>query len=67
MFAVSWPDSFNSQFPSCQTCVQDVVTCGELDSYEKSYDRVTVKSETTLEKTKRAFRNVTTSDDPIIR
>ncbi|MEW5317508.1 MAG: hypothetical protein WDW38_008797 [Sanguina aurantia] len=46
---------------------RDVVTCGELESYEKSYDRVTVKSETSLEKTKRAFRNVTTSDDPVIR
>lgn len=43
------------------------MTCGELESYEKSYDRVTVKSETNLEKTKRAFRNVTTSDDPVIR
>lgn len=46
---------------------EDVVRCGELEFYDKIYDRITVKSETTLEKTKRAFRNVTTSDDPIMR
>lgn len=41
--------------------------CGELEFYDKVYDRITVKSNTSLEKTKRAFRNVTTSDDPVIR
>lgn len=46
---------------------EDMVRCGELEYYHKSYDRVTVKQETPLEKTKRAFRSVTTSDDPVIR
>mmetsp|Transcript_2749 Transcript_2749/g.4745 ORF Transcript_2749/g.4745 Transcript_2749/m.4745 type:complete len:516 (+) Transcript_2749:103-1650(+) len=45
----------------------DLVQCGELEFYDKAFDRVSVKSETVLEKTKRAFRNVTTSEDPIIR
>jgi translation initiation factor 3 subunit D len=45
----------------------DVVSCGELEYYDKAFDRVGVKQETPLEKTKRAFRSVTTSDDPIIR
>ncbi|KAJ9522640.1 hypothetical protein QJQ45_019730 [Haematococcus lacustris] len=46
---------------------EDVMCCGELEYYDKAFDRVTVKAETPLEKTKRAFRNVTTSDDPIMR
>jgi translation initiation factor 3 subunit D len=45
----------------------DVLRCGELEYYDKQYDRITVKSETVLEKTGRAFRSVTTSDDPIMR
>lgn len=46
---------------------EDVVSCGQLEYYDKVYDRITVKSDVSLEKTKRAFRNVTTSDDPIMR
>lgn len=46
---------------------EDVVKCGELEFYDKAYDRIAVKAETPLDKTKRAFRNVTTSDDPVIR
>eukprot|EP00798_Chlamydomonas_sp_ICE-L_P017542 gene17542-23863_t len=45
----------------------DVVCAGELEFYDKTYDRTTVKLETSLQKTSRAFRNVTTSDDPIIK
>eukprot|EP00798_Chlamydomonas_sp_ICE-L_P031221 gene31221-6371_t len=45
----------------------DVVCAGELEFYNKAFDRTTIKSETSLEKTKRAFRNVSTSDDPIIK
>ncbi len=41
--------------------------CGQLEFYEKTYDRVTTQSEKILERTDRAFFNVTTSDDPIIR
>jgi hypothetical protein len=33
----------------------------------QAYDRITVKQETPLLKTGRAFRNVSTSEDPIIR
>ncbi|GAX73308.1 hypothetical protein CEUSTIGMA_g762.t1 [Chlamydomonas eustigma] len=46
---------------------EDVAKCGELEYYDKAYDRITIKSETPLEKTRRAFRNVTTSEDPVIR
>ncbi|KAF5837662.1 eukaryotic translation initiation factor 3 subunit D [Dunaliella salina] len=46
---------------------EDVMRCGELEYYDKAYDRITVKQETPLLKTGRAFRNVSTSEDPIIR
>jgi translation initiation factor 3 subunit D len=46
---------------------KDLQACGELEYYDKVYDRLTVKQETALEKTRRAFRSVTTSDDPVIR
>lgn len=46
---------------------EDVMRCGALEYYDKAYDRTTVKQETPLVKTSRAFRNVSTSDDPIIR
>lgn len=45
----------------------DLSFAGFLEYYDKSYDRVTAKSEARLKRTKRVFRNVTTSDDPVIR
>ena len=42
-------------------------TYGALEYFDKAFDRVTPKTEKPLRKTRRAFRNVTTSDDPIIR
>ncbi|KAK2717136.1 eukaryotic translation initiation factor 3 subunit D-like [Artemia franciscana] len=41
--------------------------CGELELYDKSYDRVNVKSEKKLQRIDRIVYRVTTSDDPIIR
>jgi len=46
---------------------EDIVTCGTLEMYDKSYDRVTSKSEKPLERTNRIFFNVTTTDDPQIK
>lgn len=46
---------------------EDLKTCGTLEFYDKSYERITTQSEKSLERTDRAFFNVTTSDDPIIR
>ena len=42
-------------------------TYGALEYFDKAFDRVTPKTEKPLRKTRRAFRNVTTSDDPVIR
>jgi len=42
-------------------------TCGRLEYYEKSYDRVTTKNEVPLAGVNRIFHKVTTTDDPIIR
>ncbi|KAD3337796.1 hypothetical protein R6Q59_027389 [Mikania micrantha] len=47
---------------------EDLLICGSLESYDKSYDRVTPKNERRLERFKnRNFFKVTTTDDPIIR
>lgn len=46
---------------------EDLAFCGALEYYDKSYDRATPKTERPLKKTNRAFRSVTTSDDPVIR
>ena len=46
---------------------EDLAFCGALEYYDKSFDRVTPKTERPLKKTQRAFRSVTTSDDPVIR
>lgn len=45
----------------------DVYTCGELFHYDKSFDRVTVKTEKPLKRFDKEFPKVTTTDDPIIR
>lgn len=46
---------------------EDLAFCGQLEYYDKSYDRITPKTDKALKKTPRAFRSVTTSDDPVIR
>ncbi|KXZ46191.1 hypothetical protein GPECTOR_46g260 [Gonium pectorale] len=46
---------------------EDLLACGSLEYYDKSYENIGVKKEKPLEKTKRIFRTVTTSDDHIIQ
>jgi len=46
---------------------QDLLRCGSMESYDKSYDRVNVKQEKPLKRIDRIFHTVTTTDDPIIR
>ncbi|GBM77848.1 Eukaryotic translation initiation factor 3 subunit D [Araneus ventricosus] len=46
---------------------KDVYTCGAVEYYDKSYDRVTCKLEKPLQRVNRIFHKVTTTDDPIIR
>ncbi|PWA56039.1 hypothetical protein CTI12_AA422680 [Artemisia annua] len=47
---------------------EDLVTCGVVEGYDKSYDRTTPKNERRLERFKnRNFFKVTTTDDPVIR
>jgi translation initiation factor 3 subunit D len=38
-----------------------------LESYDKAFDRVSSRTERSLEKTNRTFFNVTTSDDPVLK
>lgn len=45
----------------------DLLMCGELEYYDKKYDRVTVKNEQRLMRIDRIFHKVTTTDDPVIR
>lgn len=45
----------------------DIITCGTLEYYDKTYDRVNVKNEKPLQKVDRIFHTVTTTDDPVIR
>ncbi|XP_064617804.1 eukaryotic translation initiation factor 3 subunit D-like [Liolophura sinensis] len=46
---------------------KDLTTCGLLELYDKTYDRVTTKSERRLKRINRIFHKVTTTDDPVIR
>ncbi|KAE9591731.1 hypothetical protein Lal_00038759 [Lupinus albus] len=47
---------------------EDLQFCGGLEYYDRTYDRVTPKSERRLERFKnRNFFKVTTTDDPVIR
>ncbi|CAG9856753.1 unnamed protein product [Phyllotreta striolata] len=46
---------------------EDILCCGELEYYDKSYDRVNVKNEKALQSVNRIFHTVTTTDDPVIR
>ncbi|KAL2484251.1 Eukaryotic translation initiation factor 3 subunit D [Forsythia ovata] len=47
---------------------EDLLICGELEFYDRSYDRITPKNSRPLERFKnRNFFKVTTTDDPVIR
>ncbi|KAG6523258.1 eukaryotic translation initiation factor 3 subunit D-like [Zingiber officinale] len=47
---------------------EDLLICGALESYDRSFDRVNPKNERRLEHFKsRNFFKVTTTDDPVIR
>jgi len=45
----------------------DLIQCGNLEYYDKIWDRVNVKNEKTLQRIDRIFHTVTTTDDPVIR
>ena len=46
---------------------EDVTFCGSLQYYDKAYDRITPKEPRPLQRTQRAFRSPSTSDDPVIQ
>ncbi|KAB5534016.1 hypothetical protein DKX38_017102 [Salix brachista] len=47
---------------------EDMILCGGLEFYDKSFDRITPKAERRLERFKnRNFFKVTATDDPVIR
>uniref|UniRef100_A0A646QEF9 Eukaryotic translation initiation factor 3 subunit D n=1 Tax=Hemiscolopendra marginata TaxID=943146 RepID=A0A646QEF9_9MYRI len=46
---------------------ETIKICGNLEYYDKAYDRVTTKNEKRLQRINRIFHKVTTTDDPIIR
>ncbi|XP_059280264.1 eukaryotic translation initiation factor 3 subunit D-like [Lycium ferocissimum] len=47
---------------------EDLLICGGLEFYDRSYDRITPKNERRLERFKnKNFFKVTTTDDPVIR
>ncbi|VAH10309.1 unnamed protein product [Triticum turgidum subsp. durum] len=47
---------------------EDLLVCGAVDSYDRTYDRVNPKTARRLERFKnRQFFKITTTDDPIIR
>lgn len=45
----------------------DIETCGAMEFYDKTFDRVNIKNERALQGVDRIFHKVTTTDDPIIR
>ncbi|KAI3936983.1 hypothetical protein MKX01_015198 [Papaver californicum] len=54
--------SFSVQDP------EDLLVCGALETYDRTYDRINPKNEKRLERFKnRNFFKVTTTDDPVIR
>lgn len=47
---------------------EDLLVCGAVESYDRTYDRVNPKTQRRLERFKnRQFFKITTTDDPIIR
>jgi hypothetical protein len=57
--------STSSQPP--KLIIRDRDSYGRLFAYEKSYDRVTTKTERPLQLVDRIKYNTTTSDDPVIQ
>lgn len=45
----------------------DVVQCGEIEYYDRSYDRVSTRNSRPLVRVNRVTHTVSTSDDPVIR
>ncbi|KAF5399997.1 Eukaryotic translation initiation factor 3 subunit D [Paragonimus heterotremus] len=45
----------------------DLVNCGEMEYYDKSYDRVNTRNERPLVRVNRVTHTVSTTDDPIIQ
>ncbi|XP_065899639.1 eukaryotic translation initiation factor 3 subunit D-like [Dysidea avara] len=45
---------------------EDLYECGTLEYYNRQFDKVTVKNTAPLQKFKRVFHKVTTTDDPYI-
>lgn len=43
------------------------ISCGSLEYYDKTYDRINVKNEKPLQRIERVFHTVSASDDPIMR
>jgi len=46
---------------------EDLVTCGGVEYYDRSYDSITVKTRKPLQRIDRTTFRVTTTDDPIIK
>lgn len=46
---------------------EDLGSYGTLEYYDKTFDRITTKSEKPLERTERVFYKVTTTDDPVLQ
>ncbi|PAA59777.1 hypothetical protein BOX15_Mlig010075g2, partial [Macrostomum lignano] len=49
------------------TSGEDLYACGEMEYYDKTYDRVSTKSERKLQRVNRVIHTVTTTLDPVIR
>ena len=49
--------------PQCK----DLLTCGQMQFYEKGFDRATCRQDRPVPGTDKVFHNVTTTDDPNIR
>uniref|UniRef100_A0A061QVG9 Eukaryotic translation initiation factor 3 subunit D n=1 Tax=Tetraselmis sp. GSL018 TaxID=582737 RepID=A0A061QVG9_9CHLO len=46
---------------------EELMACGSVARYDKGYDRITPKMEKPLKPTDKVFRDVTASEDPVIR
>lgn len=46
---------------------QDLLKCGSLEYYEKSYDRISTRHDKKLTRVHRIFHRISTTDDPNIR
>ena len=53
--------------PEAIPAPEDLYFCGQVGYCDKSYDTCTPKTERPIYRSRRVFRNVTTSDDPIMR